>query len=92
MRGGELDESPTTNLVDAGLVKWHDQQRRSCLAQISDDVPGRVAEYGDFSVGKRTLEQSFTRLGSGAYIVTNTTNLFVVCNGTRWPTVEKSSN
>jgi hypothetical protein len=62
---GELDEPPTTSVVDTGVVKWHDRQRKSCLTQIFDDLPDRVTEYCDFSVSKRTIEQSFIRIGRG---------------------------
>ena len=86
---GELDELPTTGVVETGDVKWHDQMRQSCLASLFDDRPADVKRYCEFTVQKRIIEQSFIRIGKGAYIVTNATNLFVVCNGTRRPTIAR---
>ena len=85
---GELDELPTNSVIETGNVKWHNQMRRSCLASLFDDRTADVQDYCEFSTQKRVIEQSFTRLGKGSYLITNTTNLFVVCNNTRRPTIE----
>lgn len=86
-RVGELDRIPASGVVDVGEIKWHRGVENACVYQVFNDVTDKVREFCDFTTSKKVIEPEIIRLADGVYVVTNSSQIKITCNGTEYQTL-----
>ena len=53
---GELQEIPSSGIVDMGKIKWHRLKSNACAFHVFNDNPERVQQFCEFVASKQITE------------------------------------
>jgi hypothetical protein len=78
---GEVDELPSSNIIDSTDIYWHKPYSKSCVYEIMQDNVNLVHEVCEFSVRRALMAPSYTKVAPATYVLSNITDVITVCNG-----------
>lgn len=78
---GELQGPPTTSYVDSSEIVWHEAE--SCVSKLITDTTTSAHEICAFTARRDTIEPSWLRLSQSVYVLSNLTDVSLICTGER---------
>ena len=77
---GELNQEPTSLVVDMSTIKWHHINQAGCLTGLITDSPVHILAHCEFTVRKQLITPTFIRLTDDILVLSNLTRLYQSCD------------